>query len=257
MKPDDLRALLERVSKSETTVAEAFTQLAALPYEDLGFARVDHHRALRTGFPEVIFSPGKTADEIAAIATAIYLRGQTALATRIEDEKAKAVLAAVSAEMRSVARHQSVPRFLIFGPDAEKRGRGLIAVASAGTADRPVAEEAARTAEILGNEVLRVADVGVAGLHRVLAQRETLQSAEVVIVVAGMEGALPSVLAGLISRPIIAVPTSIGVGASFGGIAALLSMLNACAPGITVVNIDNGFSAGYAASVINAPREAP
>jgi NCAIR mutase (PurE)-related protein len=257
MKPDDIRALLERVAQSKTTVSEAFAQLASLPYEDLGFALVDHHRALRTGYPEFIFSPGKTAEEIAAIATSIYLRGQTALATRIEDEKAKLVLSEVSAEMRAVARHEPVPRFLIFGPDAEKRGRGSIAVAAAGTADRPVAEEAARTAEILGNEVVRIIDVGVAGLHRLLAQRETLQRAEVVIVVAGMEGALPSVVSGLISRPIIAVPTSIGIGASFGGLAALLSMLNACAPGITVVNIDNGFSAGYAASVINAPRSEP
>lgn len=254
MKPEDVRALLERVQKNETTVADAYAQLATLPFEDLGFARIDHHRALRTGFPEVIFAPGKTPDQIAAIARAIVARGQTALVTRIEEEKARAAVSLVPEPLRSMARIEPVPRILVFGPDAEKRGRGTICVCSAGTADRPVAEEAARTAEIFGNEVVRVIDVGVAGLHRLLAQRATLESAEVVVIVAGMEGALPSVVSGLISRPIIAVPTSVGIGASFGGLAALLSMLNACAPGVTVVNIDNGFSAGYAASVINLKR---
>jgi hypothetical protein len=254
MKPEDIRALLERVSRGEATVNEALSRLSSLPFEDLGFARVDHHRALRTGYPEVIFGPGKTVEEIAAIAAAIHGRGQTALVTRIEATKAEAVVALAAEPARSAARVEKIPRLLIFGPDAEKRGKGTIAVVCAGTSDRPVAEEAARTAEILGNEVVRISDVGVAGLHRVLGHRETLQAAEVVVVVAGMEGALPSVICGLISRPIIAVPTSVGVGASFNGLAALLSMLNACAPGITVVNIDNGFSAGYAASVINAKR---
>jgi hypothetical protein len=255
MKPDDVKSLLERVAAQETSVADALAQLSTLPFEDLGFARVDHHRALRTGFPEVVFGPGKTPDEIAQICRSIYARGQTALVTRIEEERSKAVLS-YAGDLALHARIDKLSRFLIFGDDMPKRGRGRIAVVSAGTSDRPVAEEAARTAEIFGNEVVRVVDVGVAGLHRLLAQRATLEAAEVVVVVAGMEGALPSVVSGLISRPLIAVPTSIGVGASFGGIAALLSMLNACAPGVMVVNIDNGFSAGFAASLINAPRSA-
>lgn len=254
MKPEDVRALLERVQKSETTVSDAYAQLAMLPFEDLGFARIDHHRALRTGHPEVVFGPGKSAEQIAVIARSIHERGQTTLVTRIEEEKARAAVSLVSDALRATSRIEPLPRLLIFGPDAEPRGRGTIAVVSAGTADRFVAEEAARTAEVLGNEVVRVVDVGVAGLHRLLAQRATLEAAEVVVVVAGMEGALPSVVGGLISRPIIAVPTSVGIGASFGGIAALLSMLNACAPGVVVVNIDGGFSAGYAASAINARR---
>jgi NCAIR mutase (PurE)-related protein len=255
MRPDDIRGLLEQVRAGETSVADALQRLAVLPFEDLGFARVDHHRALRTGFPEVIFGPGKTAEEIAGIVQSIAETGQTALVTRIEEAKAKAVIALLGASGDRAIRYEPVPRLLVSGRPPEPRGRGRIAVVSAGTSDRPVAEEAARTAELFGNEVLRIADVGVAGLHRVLAQRATLDAAEVVIVVAGMEGALPSVVAGLISRPVIAVPTSIGVGASFAGLSALLGMLNSCAPGVTVVNIDGGFSAGYAASLINLRRQ--
>lgn len=254
MKPDDIRALLERVAKGRASVAEALESLINLPFEDLGFARIDHHRALRTGQPEVIFGPGKSGEEIASIMEAIASRGQTALVTRLERAAAAEVVALLGAETALATRYEPIPRFLVTGPPMPARGRGKIVVVSAGTADRPVAEEAARTAEILGNEVVRIADLGVAGLHRVISERATLESAEVVVVVAGMEGALPSVVRGLISRPVIAVPTSVGVGASFGGLAALLAMLNSCAPGITVVNIDNGFSAGYAASLINAQR---
>jgi NCAIR mutase (PurE)-related protein len=254
VKPDDIRSLLESVAQGQTPVADAMAKLAVLPYQDLGFARVDHHRALRTGFPEVVFGPGKTAEEIARIAHAIFAAGQTAIVTRIESAKAEEALALLRTHHPQTAKSASFeaePHFLVVGSPMEKRGHGTIAVVSAGTSDRPVAEEAARTAELFGNQVARIRDVGIAGLHRVLAAREAMQACEVVVVVAGMEGALPSVVSGLISRPVIAVPTSVGVGASFGGLAALLAMLNSCAPGVTVVNIDGGFSAGYAASLIN------
>lgn len=257
MNADDIRALLQQVSERRVSVLEALERLQDLPFEDLGFARVDHHRALRTGLPEVVFGPGKTPAEIARIVEAIVARAQTALVTRVTEDQAAAVLRALDAATASTASYEPVPRLLVAGSPMPPAGRGTIAVASAGTADRPVAEEAARTAELFGNTVVRILDVGVAGLHRVLAHRRALEEAEVVIVVAGMEGALPSVVKGLISRPVIAVPTSVGVGAGFGGIAPLLAMLNACAPGITVVNIDNGFAAGYAASTINAVRPGP
>jgi NCAIR mutase (PurE)-related protein len=259
MSPDDIRALLERVRLGEVSIAEALGRLAVLPFEDLGYARVDHHRALRTGFPEVVFGPGKTPEEIAGIVRSITDTGQTALVTRVDEAKARDVLALLGSRVGvpvDAVRYEALPRFLVAGPPIAPRGRGKIAVVSAGTSDRPVAEEAARTAELFGNEVVRVADVGVAGLHRIISQRAVLDAAEVVIVVAGMEGALPSVVAGLISRPVIAVPTSVGIGASFGGMSALLGMLNSCAPGVTVVNIDAGFSAGYAASLMNLRREA-
>jgi pyridinium-3,5-biscarboxylic acid mononucleotide synthase len=257
VKPDDIRALLESIAMGRTGVQDAMAKLAVLPYEDLGFARVDHHRALRTGFPEVVYGPDKRAEEIAEIAASIFARRQTAIVTRIEEEHAKAVLTHLSAidpEAANAAAYEPEPHFLVAGSPMEKRGRGAIAVVSAGTSDRRVAEEAARTAELFGNEVVRVRDVGVAGLHRLIAQRPALESAEVIIAVAGMEGALASVVSGLVSRPIIAVPTSVGFGASFGGLAALLAMLNSCAPGVTVVNIDAGFSAGYAASLMNLVR---
>lgn len=257
MKPEDVRSLLEHVASGRLQVGDALAQLTTLPFEDLGFARVDHHRALRTGLPEVIFGPGKTAEEIARIIEAIHGRGQVAVATRVDDAKAADVLRLLSPEVAAVARHEPLPRFIVAGTPLAPRGRGTIAVITAGTSDRWVAEEAARTAELFGNEVARIHDIGVAGLHRLLAHRDRLEAAEVVVVVAGMEGALPSVVKGLISRPLIAVPTSVGVGANFGGLAALLTMLNSCAPGITVVNIDGGFSAGYAASLINARRDPP
>lgn len=257
MRPEDVRALLERVAEGRVAVSTAMESLALLPFEDLGPARVDHHRALRTGFPEVIFGPGKTVEHIARILSAIFARGQTAVVTRLEAARAEQVLASLRSHdpaAAAAAAYEPVPRLLVAGAPMLRRGRGRIAVVAAGTADLPVAEEAARTAELFGNEVVRITDVGVAGLHRVIAQRVTMDAAEVVVVVAGMEGALPSVVAGLISRPVIAVPTSIGVGASFQGLAALLSMLNSCAPGVMVVNIDNGFGAGYAASLINRER---
>lgn len=254
MKPEDIRALLGRVAAGELTAAQAEEALRVLPFEDLGFARVDHHRHLRTGAPEVIYGPGKTASQIAAIIGAIRARGETAIATRVEEDKASAAVAAMPPELRRETRYEALPRLLVAGEALEERGRGTICVVSAGTSDRAVAEEAARTAELLGHRVERIDDVGVAGLHRVLAVRERLEAAEVVIVVAGMEAALASVVKGLISRPVIAVPTSVGFGASFEGVAALLGLLSSCTPGVMVVNIDNGFGAGYAASAINAVR---
>ncbi|MBI2377923.1 MAG: nickel pincer cofactor biosynthesis protein LarB [Deltaproteobacteria bacterium] len=256
MKPDDLRSLLSDVAAGKLGVEDAERRLAMLPFESLGFAHVDHHRALRTGTPEVVFGPGKTADQIADIIVSMRKAGHSALVTRVDRPVAPKVRGFLPLEMGDEASYDPVSRLFFVGPKAEERGRGVIGVVAAGTSDGPVAEEAAQTAELFGNRVARITDVGVAGLHRLLAHRETLESCEVLIVIAGMEGALPSVLAGLVSRPVIAVPTSIGVGASFGGLAALLAMLNSCAPGVTVVNIDNGFGAAVAASTINRRREA-
>ncbi|MFM7204997.1 MAG: nickel pincer cofactor biosynthesis protein LarB [Myxococcota bacterium] len=253
MDKNALHALLQRVSTGETPVGDALERISRLPTEeDLGFAVIDHHRTLRKGFPEVIFGSGKTAAQLLALLEHIQARGQTALATRVDEEKA----AWVQARLPEVVYH-AIPRALVLAaPTAETstrpfKGRGPILVVTAGTSDLPVAEEAALTAQLFGQEVLRLQDVGVAGLHRLLARMEVLRKASVVIVVAGMEGALPSVVGGLVDRPVIAVPTSVGYGASFGGLSALLGMLNACASGITVVNIDNGFGAGYAASLMN------
>ena len=251
MKPEDLRVLLESVRQGEVPVEQAADRLQTLPFQQLGFATVDHHRELRTGIPEVVYGAGKTVDQIAGIADAIVSRGQPALITRVDPETSRAVIERVAPETAAVAKIESVARMLFFGEPAPLRGLGTIAVVSAGTSDQPVFEEAARTAEILGNEVIRIQDVGVAGLHRLLAHRDTLDRAYVVIVVAGMDGALPSVVAGLISRPVIAVPTSVGFGVAFGGLSAMMTMLNSCAAGVTVVNIDNGFGAGYAATLIN------
>ena len=220
--------------------------LRAQPYEDLGFARVDHHRSVRQGFPEVILGLGKTPSQIAAIAAEIVARGSTLLVTRASE----AAYEAVRAKVPAASYHAEAGLITLRQQDITP-GKGTIIVAAAGTSDLPVAEEAARTAELMGNEVTRLYDVGVAGLHRLLGERERLNAARVIIVVAGMEGALPSVVAGLVSVPVIAVPTSIGYGASFGGIAALLGMLNSCASGVSVVNIDNGFGAASIASLIN------
>jgi NCAIR mutase (PurE)-related protein len=249
MGPDELRVLLERVQNGQVAPAAAHqTLLAALrdaPMGDLGFARVDHHRAVRQGFPEVILGLGKTPDQIAAIAAAIVDKGQPLLVTRADEAAWKAVQARIpGATYHELARAITLARDL-------PRGRGTVAIASAGTSDVPVAEEAAVTAELMGNDVDRLYDVGVAGIHRVLRERARLETARVIVVVAGMEGALPSVVAGMVNVPVIAVPTSIGYGASFGGIAALLGMLNSCANGVSVVNIDNGFGAGCIASMIN------
>lgn len=249
--PKRLRALLERVAAGHASPDEAMRSLETLPFEDLGFAKIDHHRHLRTGGPEVVFGEGKTAIQIARIVERIFEAGQPGMVTRVDPGKADEAIGMLAAEAKLHARYESVPRMILVGDPLQDQGRGTIAVVAAGTSDRPVAEEAAVVAEMLGHRVERIDDVGVSGLQRVLSVREQLEAAEVVIVVAGMEGALPSVVRGLISRPVIAVPTSIGFGASFGGIAALLGMLNSCAPGVTVVNIDNGFGAGYSAALIN------
>jgi pyridinium-3,5-biscarboxylic acid mononucleotide synthase len=246
----ELRELLERVATgaldTETAQAHILAAMRAAPYEDLGFARVDHHRAIRQGFPEVVLGLGKTPAQIAAIAAEIVGRGSTLLVTRASE----AAYAAVRAEVPDATYHPDAA-VITFRQGDISRGRGTIVIAAAGTSDLSVAEEAARTAELMGNDVARLYDVGVAGLHRILSERARLAAARVVIVVAGMEGALPSVVAGLVSAPIIAVPTSVGYGASFGGIAALLGMINSCASGVSVVNIDNGFGAATIASLIN------
>jgi hypothetical protein len=249
MSPDELRHLLDKVQTGQTSLNEAHQALLAAlraePMADLGFARVDHHRATRQGFPEVVLGLGKTPDQIAAIAAAIVGRGHPLLVTRADEAAWQAVHARVPE-----AQYHALARAITRGRDVP-RGRGTVAIASAGTSDIPVAEEAAVTAELMGNDVDRLYDVGVAGIHRVLRERSRLESARVIVVVAGMEGALPSVVAGMVHVPVIAVPTSVGYGASFGGIAALLGMLNSCANGVSVVNIDNGFGAGCIASMIN------
>jgi NCAIR mutase (PurE)-related protein len=250
MNPAELHTLLAALARGEIDTADAHQQVLemvrARPFEDLGFARVDHHRAARQGFPEVVLGLGKTPAQIAAIAAEIVGRGSTLLVTRASNAAYAAVRALVPQ-----ATYHSDAAIIAFRQQDVTPGKGTIVVAAAGTADLFVAEEAARTAELMGNEVQRVYDVGVAGLHRVLAERARLASARVIVVVAGMEGALPSVIAGLVSVPVIAVPTSVGYGASFGGIAALLGMLNSCAAGVSVVNIDNGFGAASIASLIN------
>ena len=245
-----LQELLDQVAAGTLDPAAAREQLIgvmrAQPYEDLGFARVDHHRSVRQGFPEVILGLGKTPAQIAAIAAEIVARGSTLLVTRASAAAYEAVRAKVP-----TASYYADASLITLRQQDITAGKGTIIVAAAGTSDLPVAEEAACTAELMGNDVTRLYDVGVAGLHRLLGERERLNAARVIIVVAGMEGALPSVVAGLVSAPVIAVPTSIGYGASFGGIAALLGMLNSCASGVSVVNIDNGFGAASIASLIN------
>jgi NCAIR mutase (PurE)-related protein len=247
MTAEQLRAVLDRVARGELSADAALDALKRLPFEDLGFAKVDHHRAVRSGVPEVIFAPGKTPDQILAVARALRASEQIVLITRVAPEVAGYLLDAMP-ELTYAAQ----ARIAHWRPDeAPPVGVGAILVVAAGTADLAVAEEAALTAELLGHRVERVYDVGVAGIHRLFAHHERLRQARVLIVVAGMEGALPSVVGGLVDRPLIAVPTSIGYGASFGGLAALLAMLSSCAPGVTVVNIDNGFGAGVAATLIN------
>jgi len=246
--PERLRALLAGVAGGALTVDEAERRLAWNPVEDLSFASVDHHRALRQGFPEVVFGQGKTPEQIVAIAGRIAARGDGFLATRVAPEAAERLAAALPAIELNV-----LGRTAYLAPDEplKRQARGSVLIVTAGTSDLPVAEEAAVTAAAYGNPVERLTDVGVAGIHRILARTEVLRSAAVVIVVAGMEGALPSVVGGLVAAPVIAVPTSVGYGAAFGGVAALLGMLNSCASGVAVVNIDNGFGAAVAASRIN------
>lgn len=247
MKEIFIKEILEKVKNRSLSIEQALDELRTLPFEDLGFARVDHHRALRQGFPEVIWGEGKTAEQIIAIMKKMYARTYPILATRVDHKKAAKIK-----KVFSDAAYYPLSRVLtVTAGRVEQTGRGLILVISAGTADIPVAEEAFITAQIMGNPVEHLYDVGVAGIHRLMSQKKKLTEAHVLIVVAGMEGALPSVVGGLVSRPVIAVPTSTGYGSSFGGIAALLGMLNSCAAGVAVVNIDNGFGAGYIASLIN------
>ena len=251
MTGSDLLELLAEVERGTLTPEAAAQRLATLPFEDLGHARVDHHRSLRIGLPEVVFAAGKTAEQTVAIFSSLAADGVDVLATRVEPATAQAVLAAHPA-----ASHNAVARTVALRQSAGASGagagetKGHVAVICAGTSDLPIAEEAAVTAETFGARVTRLYDVGVAGLHRLLAVRDDLKSAHAIIVCAGMEGALPSVVGGLVAVPVIAVPTSVGYGASFGGATALLGMLNSCSPNVTVVNIDNGFGAAYTAVLI-------
>jgi hypothetical protein len=245
MNREAVRELLESVREGRLSVEAALERLRRLPYEDLGFAKVDQHRALRAGAAEAIFCPGKTPEQVVAIARRLAEHHANVLATRADAGIAAALAAAGLPHV-----YHAVARLAVVRPEPVE-GVGLIVVASAGTADLPVAEEAALVAEALGNRVERVPDCGVAGLHRLLAHWDRLAEANVTVAVAGMEGALPSVVAALVDRPVIAVPTSVGYGASFGGVAALLAMLNSCAPGVSVVNIDNGYGAAAQANQIN------
>ena len=274
MERRELEALLESVAAGNVSPAEAEAKLRTQPFTDLGFAKVDHHRGILQGVSEVIYGEGKTADEIAGIVASLLDAGeQRVLITRLDAAKAEEVEQLLTDGLsfddavgdegeEALEGDEAVPELPLFtyydrprlatiGEAPEPDGHGTVVIATGGTSDLPVAEEAALTAEMLGNEVVRLYDVGVAGIHRLLAQVDTLAQAKVIVAVAGMEGALPSVIAGLVSCPVIAVPTSVGYGASLGGVAAMLSMLNSCASGVSVVNIDNGFGAGYQASLIN------
>ena len=246
MNAKSLKQLFHDVREGKLSSDEAVQKLRHMPFEDLGFANVDHHRTLRVGMPEVIFGPGKDPDHLAEIFNRLAKRGSNVLATRVTREQVRAV----KRKIRNVEVHD-LARALTLTRDKAVHGKGKVVVVSAGTSDIPVAEEAVVTAEVMGNEVQHVYDVGVAGIHRLLARRDVLTGARVIVVCAGMEGALPSVVGGLVGVPVIAVPTSVGYGASYQGIAALLGMLNSCASNVTVVNIDNGFGAGYVASIIN------
>jgi len=246
MDQDQLRVLLEQVRAGAVEIDAALDRLRHLPFEDLGFAKVDHHRALRHGMPEVVFGLGKTADQVSSIAASLLAKEQNVLLTRLTAEVAERLQ-----HEHAGGEYFPASGALRFWRDRTLRGKGKIAVVCAGTSDLPVTEEAEVTAEVMGNKVDAIHDVGIAGIHRLMHHRERLCEARVVIVCAGMEGALPSVIGGLVMAPVIAVPTSVGYGASFHGLAALLGMLNSCASNVTVVNIDNGFGAGYAASLIN------
>ena len=246
MEQKEIRSLLAQVADGDLDVDTALLKLKEAPFEDLGYAMVDHHRSLRQGRAEVIYGAGKTPEQIRGIASAMVAHGQkTVLITRMSQEAADLVGQTMK------LTYDKLSRIGIVGSLPEPDGIGKIVVATGGTSDIPVAEEAAKTAEAFGNTVVRLYDVGVAGIHRLLSRREEIMSARVIIAIAGMEGALASVIGGLADCPVIAVPTSVGYGASFGGLAALLSMLNSCASGVSVVNIDNGFGAGYLASMIN------
>lgn len=243
----ETKELLESVRAGTASIHEAVRRLQSAPIQDLGFAKVDTHRALRKGFPEVVFCAGKTADQILKITEKLLANDKHILLTRVSIEQARPI----TRRFKKAKWHEAA-RCITIDMAKRKVRPGTITVLCAGTSDLPVAEEASVTAEVMGNKVTRIYDVGVAGLHRLLSRLDEISTANVIVVVAGMEGALPSVVCGLVSKPVIAVPTSIGYGASLGGLAALLSMLNSCSSGVTVVNIDNGFGAGYAASQINA-----
>jgi NCAIR mutase (PurE)-related protein len=246
MNEDQLRALLEQVRSGTMNVDAAVSRVRHLPFEDLGFAKVDHHRELRHGMPEVVLAKGKTPDQVVAITGRLLNASQNVLITRVDAATAERI----EREFMG-AEYFALSGAVRFWRDKTLRGKGKIAVVCAGTSDIPVAEEAQITAEVMGNEVEAIYDVGVAGIHRLMESSARLTAARVIVVCAGMEGALPSVVGGLVSCPVIAVPTSVGYGASFNGLAALLGMLNSCASNVTVVNIDNGFGAGYVASLIN------
>jgi pyridinium-3,5-biscarboxylic acid mononucleotide synthase len=245
VKPEKLEQILRQVAAGERSVDEALRDLSRWPVEDLGFAQVDHHRHLRQGFPEVVYAAGKRPEETLRIAEALVARGAPLLVTRADETALERLLARFPGG-RANPRGRT---FVLGAPEGQ--GEGLVAVVSAGTSDLDVAEEAIETARALGAQVAAVTDVGVSGLHRLVPHLDTLQQAHAIVAVAGMEGALPSVVAGLVSVPVIAVPTSVGYGASFGGLAALLGMLTSCASGVSVVNIDNGFGGAYAAALIN------
>ena len=247
MNVQKLERLLKNVKTGKISIDEAITHLKSLPFEDLGYARIDHHRSLRKGFPEVIWGEGKSTTQILSIMRELKRKGQNILITRLDAGKAKVI-------QKVFPKSQYYPRSKVLTcliHPLKPEGKGTILVITAGTTDIPVAEEAVVTAQFMGNHVETLYDVGVAGIHRLLSERERLEAARVLIVVAGMEGALPSVVGGLVDRPVIAVPTSVGYGTSFGGVTALLAMLNSCASGVAVVNIDNGFGAGYMASLMN------
>ena len=252
MNESSLRALLESVRDGAAGVDEALDRLRHMPFEDVGFATVDHHRSIRCGFPEVIFCSGKTAEQVVTIFGRLAATGGNVLASRAE----RAVYDAVAAAFPAAEYHE-LARAITLRQGEPTEAVGHIAVVAAGTSDLPVAEEARVTAEIMGQRVTSHYDVGVAGLHRLLAATAELQQANVLVVVAGMEGALASVVGGLVAAPVVAVPTSVGYGASFGGLAALLTMLNSCVAGVSVVNIDNGFGAGYIAALINRQTDRP
>ena len=249
MRREAVLELLRQLEANKTTPEKVADRLASLPFEDLGFAKLDHHRSLRSGMPEVVFAAGKTPQQVASIFAKLAASGISVLATRATQEHFSAVRDVVP-----TAQHSELARCITLAQNAPPT-KGHVAVVCAGTSDLPIAEEAAVTAEIFGAEVTRINDVGVAGLHRLLAQLDKLRTADAIVCCAGMEGALPSVVGGLVEAPVIAVPTSVGYGAAFEGVAALLGMLNACSPNITVVNIDNGFGAGYVATLIaRGPR---
>ncbi|MDP2682343.1 MAG: nickel pincer cofactor biosynthesis protein LarB [Deltaproteobacteria bacterium] len=247
MNVESLKKLISDIKKGKVETSEALETLKALPFEDMGFATLDTHRSLRQGFPEVILGHWKTADQIIKIAKKMKARKENILITRVDTAKAREIKKAV----KNSSYNKDAKTIFIKSHPIKITGKGTILVICAGTSDIPVAEEAVVTAEVMGNKVERLYDVGVAGIHRLLHKKEKILAANVLIVAAGMEGALPSVVGGLVSKPVIAVPTSVGYGANLGGITTLLAMLNSCAAGVTVVNIDNGFGAGYAASLIN------